>query len=102
MNGSDRPAANDQRRPSVVTLSWLRLATVTLPLLVVFFVLAAVQESVAVIRSALAVREDAGRGAPVVGVRGRAPRSVVFVPAEVWASPDVAVGQDDEAAVNGR
>ena len=83
-------------------IRWLRLAAVTIPLLVVFFLLAAVQESAAWILGIRRARGDAERGTPTTRVRDTAAGSVVFVPAEVWARADVAVRQDDEAAVNGR
>ena len=98
MNPSAHPVSLRPRSPSLTAIGWLRLLAVTAPLLVIFFVLAALQESAAWIRGALG---EAWRELRRTGATGTA-GSVVFVPAEVWARADVAVRQDDEAAVNGR
>ena len=98
MNPPAHPVSIRPGGPSFSPLGWLRLGTVTVPQLVIFFVLAAVHESAAWIRSTLG---EARRASGLTGATETA-GSVVFVPAEVWTRSKVAVGQDDEAAVNGR
>lgn len=84
-----------------MAIGWLRLVTLTMPLLAIFFVMAAVQESAAWILGTLGAGGKARHTLPLAGASARPAGSVIFVPAEVWARPDVAVRQDEEAAVNG-
>jgi len=80
-------------------LAWLRLGTVTAPLLVLFFAFAAIGDVILPVARAGRRRRDQGpktpAGAPSAG-------SAILVPAEVWAQPGVSIRQDDEAAVNRR
>lgn len=80
-------------------LAWLRLGTITAPLLVVFFAIAAVED--AILRFARAGREGREQG-PAARAERRQGGSAVLVPAEVWAQSGVAIRQDDEAAVDRR
>jgi hypothetical protein len=80
-------------------LAWLRLGTVTAPLLVVFFAMAVVQDAQhRVVRIASRGRDQG----PAMAADAPSGGSAVLVPAEVWARSNVPVRQDEEASINRR
>jgi hypothetical protein len=80
-------------------LAWLQLGIVTTPLLVVFFAAAGIHDLVGRLARIGSRGRDQG---PAITTEASPRGSAILVPAEVWAHPSVAIGQDDEAAINRR
>lgn len=80
-------------------IAWLRLGTVTVPLLLAFFAMAAVQDALQRVARIGSRGRDQG---PAMAAGAPSGASAVLVPAEVWARSGVPIREDDEASINRR